>query len=163
MRTPLACLATVGLAASLAVGCGSSAQSTGLSSSSAGRLQSQLAAVASDAARGDRAGALDALSAVGDAVRRDAPKLTSSQKAALSTGIARVRSRIMATVPAPATTTATTATTPAAPTTTTAQPPAPPPPHPPHDHGPPGHDKGHGHGGGHGGDGGNGGGNGGGD
>jgi hypothetical protein len=176
------CLATTCLAAGLATGCGSAQR--GLSTANAGTLRSQLAAVASAAARGDRAGALAALSAVNADVSRDGPRLSSAERSALQTGIARVRSRILTTVPAVATQTSATATTPAAATTTSAAatPPAPTttaaPPGTgpagtgpggtgpggtgPGGQGPPGHD--HGGGGGHGGgDGGGAGGDGGGD
>lgn len=154
--------------AGVVAGCGS-AGPAGLSASAAGTLRQQLAKVQAAAGRGDRAGALAALSAFSGDVSRHTGQLTAAQQAALHTGISRLRQRLEATAPA---TTATTATTPAAPaattttttapattTTTTTQPSAPapapptPPAHPGHGQahapkggGPPGH-------GGHGGDG----------
>ncbi len=150
MRLVHAWLATTCLAAGLLTGCGS-AQS-GLSASRADALRSELAAVESHAAGGDRAGALTALSAVSATVSRDASQLTSSERTALRTGIAHLRSRILATVAAPATTAITTSA-PAAVSTPTAPPGAPAPPAAPgphgggpQGHGPPGHDHGHHHG-----------------
>ena len=162
MRASHVCIVTACLASGVVAGCGSAAHPTaGLSSQNAGTLRSQLATVASDAARGDRAGALAALSAADADVSRDARQLTSAERSALSTGIAHLRSRIAATVPAPAATT-TTATTSA--TTTATQPAASGPPgkapkgEGPNGQAPPGHPHGHGHGGdqgnGNGGDGG---------
>jgi hypothetical protein len=159
MRVRHACLAGACLAAGVVTGCGS-AQTSGLSASSAGTLRSRLAVVASDAARGNRAGALAALSAVSAEVTRDASRLSSAERTALRTGIARVRTRIIATVPPPAATTAaapTTSTTAPASSATTASASAPGPPAPPgrpgegrNGPGPPGHDHGgrppgHGH------------------
>ena len=149
-------MATACLAAGVVAGCGSAAQQpTGLSSQSAGTLRSQLAAVASDAARGDRAGALTALSAASAEVGRDASKLTPGERAALSTGIARLRSRIAATVKAPPATPATPTTATTQSTSTPAPPPAPPGAGP-KGQGPPDHGHGHHHHGdqGNGGDGG---------
>ncbi len=147
MRLAHACLAATCLAAGLLTGCGS-AQS-GLSASRADALHSELAAVESHAAGGDRAGALTALSAVSATVSRDASQLTSSERTALRTGIARLRSRILATVAAPATTATTTSavSTPTAPAGAPAPPAAPGPQGGgPQGHGPPGHDHGHHHG-----------------
>jgi hypothetical protein len=169
MRAAHVCLITACLGAAVATGCGS-AQTQGLSASRAAALRSELAAVTTDAGRGDRAGALAALTDASTAVSRAGGQLTSAERTALQTGIARVRSRIMATVPPPATTTttptiastptapATTTTTATAPATTPAPgPPAGPPGRGPNGQGPPGHDHGHGpghHPGGGGGDGG---------
>jgi hypothetical protein len=162
MRAAHVCLVTACLGAAVATGCGS-AQSSGLSRSTAGALRSQLAAVTADAGRGDRAGALAVLSDVSAQVSRAGAQLSAPQRTALQTGIARVRSRIMATVPSPATTTSATTTTPAAPSTTVSTPttpattsapgppattpapgpPAGPPGHGPGGHGPSGRDHGH--------------------
>jgi hypothetical protein len=101
-------------------GCGSA--SSGLSASSAGGLRGQLAAVQTAAANGNRAAALSALSRFSTQVERHAGALSSADRAALRTGIARVRERIMETVPPPATTAASTPTSTAAPAVTTASP-----------------------------------------
>jgi hypothetical protein len=128
-------------------GCGSA--SGGLSASSAGGLRGQLAAVQTAAANGNRTAALNALSSFSAQVEREAGALSSAERAALRTGIARVRARIMQTVAPPASTP--TSTSPAAPAVTTPTPPtqaAPPASHDggPKGPGPPGHPKHGGHG-----------------
>lgn len=128
-------------------GCGS-AGPAGLPASTGSALHRELAKVQAAAGRGDRAGALAALSAFSGDVARHAGQLTADQQAALRTGISRLRRRIETSVTPPAATT--TATSPSAPatttTTTTTAPssPAPaPPPHPGHGPhgGPPPHPK----------------------
>ncbi|HEY2441120.1 MAG TPA: hypothetical protein VGI07_12865, partial [Solirubrobacteraceae bacterium] len=96
----------------------------GLSASSAGGLRGQLAAVQTAAANGNRTAALNALSSFSAQVEREAGALSSAERAALRTGIARVRERIMQTV-APATTAASTptSTSPTPPAVTTSTPP----------------------------------------
>ena len=145
------------------VGCGSGSPG-GLSPSRANALRQQLAMVDNAAAQGNRTAALNALSTFAADVHRDAGSLNAADRAALQTGIARVRARILGSLPVsapsrttstttPAVTTTTTTTTVSAPTTTASTPatPAGPPGHGPGGHGPPGHGgpaghDGHGHG-----------------
>jgi hypothetical protein len=154
-RRSLRCSAPVCLAAAALAGCGSA--SPGLSASSAGGLRGQLAAVQTAAASGDRAAALNALSSFSAQVERDAGALSSAERTALRTGIARVRDRIIQTIAPPAATGASpttsaptaTATSTAAPAVTTPTSPAPG-PHSggPNGEGPPGHPRHDGHAGG---------------
>jgi hypothetical protein len=123
-RRSLPCLALIACLA----GCGSSSGGATLSASAATSLQQQLATLRSDAARGDRSGALTSIATLTALVSQDAAagQLTPTQRQALLTGLERLRSRLSsagAAQVAPKTTTPATATTPtttAAPRATTA-------------------------------------------
>lgn len=142
--------AAVALCATVA-GCGT-AERHHLSAHAEAQLRSRLSAIRTAAGTGDRGRALRALSSFAALVRDDAAtgELTAAEHAALQTGIARTRARIVATVPAAGASTTSTGSSTATSPTSSAPAPAPAPKPPGHGHGPPpGHLK-HGHGPGHG-------------
>jgi hypothetical protein len=109
------------LAALLAglAGCGGS-DTPGLSPATAERLNGTLASITEAAASGDRTAALAAADTVARRIeqQRSAGNLSAQQVRALRTGIARIRARLLAQLPATQGTTATPTTTTAAPTET---------------------------------------------